>query len=418
MIQPDDKILIIGAGCFGLSTAYHLLQRGFTDVTVLDKAETLPAEDAASNDLNKVVRSSYDDIFYAKLAKDAIGMWKDTSVWGDSYHESGVLVLGIATDKDAYASRSYHNDVSIGSRVEVVENGDEIRNKGIFPPSVRTGDFDQFAGYLNRDCGWAYAGQAVSFLIDKIRQLNGKILSGKAVRTILRNSKEGRATGVECQDGSVYDDAALVVIATGAWTASAFPQLRLQDKLKATGQCLATIQLTEDEAQTYRECPVVLNYGNGFYMFPPNKDNIVKIAIHAAGYIHAPPTDDGVCISTPRTVSNAQEDGLRIPKEVLNELRAHLRIVYPDLAVKPILGTRMCWYTDSPDGDWIIGEVLGDPGIMLATAGSGHAFKGKLDASTVTRFSVARERTGFDASRSGQPKVLDLGQLCTKEDLL
>ena len=32
-------------------------------------------------------------------------------------------------------------------------------------------------------------------------------------------------------------------------------------------------------------------------------------------------------------------------------------------------------YTDSPDGDWVIGRYPGDPGLFLATSGSGHAFK-------------------------------------------
>lgn len=51
--QPNDKIVIVGAGCFGISTAYHLLKRGFTDVTVLDRSPTLPARDAASSDFNR-----------------------------------------------------------------------------------------------------------------------------------------------------------------------------------------------------------------------------------------------------------------------------------------------------------------------------------------------------------------------------
>lgn len=51
--KSEQKIVIIGAGCFGLSTAYHLLKRGYSDVTVLDRAKTLPANDAASSDLNK-----------------------------------------------------------------------------------------------------------------------------------------------------------------------------------------------------------------------------------------------------------------------------------------------------------------------------------------------------------------------------
>jgi len=53
VVSKNEGVLIVGAGCFGLSTAYHLLQRGFTDVTVLDRSEKLPAPDAASTDLNK-----------------------------------------------------------------------------------------------------------------------------------------------------------------------------------------------------------------------------------------------------------------------------------------------------------------------------------------------------------------------------
>lgn len=46
-------VVIVGAGCFGISTAYHLLKRGFKDVTVIDQSDSLPAPDAASTDLNK-----------------------------------------------------------------------------------------------------------------------------------------------------------------------------------------------------------------------------------------------------------------------------------------------------------------------------------------------------------------------------
>lgn len=49
----DARIVIIGAGCFGVSTAFHLLSRGHTDVTLLDRSSTLPAPDAASNDINR-----------------------------------------------------------------------------------------------------------------------------------------------------------------------------------------------------------------------------------------------------------------------------------------------------------------------------------------------------------------------------
>jgi sarcosine oxidase/L-pipecolate oxidase len=55
--QHSEAVIIVGAGCFGISTAYHLLQRGYTDVTILDRSEKLPAPDAASTDINKSERA-------------------------------------------------------------------------------------------------------------------------------------------------------------------------------------------------------------------------------------------------------------------------------------------------------------------------------------------------------------------------
>jgi len=51
--NQHQRVIIIGAGCFGLSTAYHLLIRGYTNVTILDHSTVLPAPDASSNDINR-----------------------------------------------------------------------------------------------------------------------------------------------------------------------------------------------------------------------------------------------------------------------------------------------------------------------------------------------------------------------------
>lgn len=53
VLSKHDKVLIVGAGCFGISTAYHLLARGYKDVTVIDRSDILPAPDAASTDLSE-----------------------------------------------------------------------------------------------------------------------------------------------------------------------------------------------------------------------------------------------------------------------------------------------------------------------------------------------------------------------------
>ena len=50
--DTSRSLLIVGAVCFGISTAYHLLKRGYKDITVLDRSGVLPAPDAASTDLS------------------------------------------------------------------------------------------------------------------------------------------------------------------------------------------------------------------------------------------------------------------------------------------------------------------------------------------------------------------------------
>lgn len=60
-MSNNVPVVIIGAGCFGISTAVHLLRRGYKNVTILDKSAILPAPDAASTDINKVafIQGSY-----------------------------------------------------------------------------------------------------------------------------------------------------------------------------------------------------------------------------------------------------------------------------------------------------------------------------------------------------------------------
>ena len=72
----------------------------------------------------------------------------------------------------------------------------------------------------------------------------------------------------------------------------------------------------------------------------PNEDNIVKFAIHDLGFTHFFVSRETT--STPRTVSSHPQDGLRIPKTRVQELRKRLRRVYPDLAEKPFTSTRLC----------------------------------------------------------------------------
>jgi len=55
-LTPDSKILVIGGGTWGASTALHLTRRGYKNVVILD-AYAYPSPISAGNDVNKIVES-------------------------------------------------------------------------------------------------------------------------------------------------------------------------------------------------------------------------------------------------------------------------------------------------------------------------------------------------------------------------
>jgi glycine/D-amino acid oxidase-like deaminating enzyme len=148
--------------------------------------------------------------------------------------------------------------------------------------------------------------------------------------------------------------------------------------------------------------PQTLDLTTGFYCFPPNPDGIMKLAIHADGYVNTsnPPdpksTNEGSAqssgISAPRTIlTPGAADGF-IPKRQVQILRHELSKVFPRLAEeKDFVATRLCWYTDTPDSNWLIDWHPEMDGLLLATAGCGHAFKVSLSAANRNDLEISHE---------------------------
>ncbi|KAF8701558.1 FAD dependent oxidoreductase, partial [Rhizoctonia solani] len=411
--KKNSRILIVGAGCFGISTAYHLLKRGYTDVTVVDRAETLPAIDAASTDLNKIVRSAYEDVFYARLGHRAIQEWTTNSIWKPAYDQSGLVIVGY---KDGFFDAAQ----AVGTDLVTVTDDDTLRK--LYPPELRADGLGEMIGpyaTYSRTAGSAKAAKSIQLTIDAVRSMGGKIIAGKEACASRKNSA-GLLTGILFKDGTVIETD-YAVIASGAWTASAFPELGLDKVIFASGQSIATIKLSDDLADVYRRCPISLSYNAGFYIFPPNEDNIMKICTHSAGYTHTTSSS----ISTPRTILTDGKAGLQIPKAMARTIREMLRDSYPTIAHLPFESTRLCWYTYSNDEDWVIDEAEGCKNLFVATAGSGHGFKflpvigelivdrmeGALAPEVAYKFSINKDRGAF---RGGygvlhQPIPLDTG---------
>ena len=152
---------------------------------------------------------------------------------GAKYHRTGVLIMGEGAA--GFTKASYANDLALGVRVANLE--DEEKRKGVFPEGVELGVAfarDCFA-YLNRDGGWVYAEGGTRRALENVQTLGGTVIGGKVVKELVKEGGEmERTTGVRCADGSVFS-AELVVLATGSWTPSIFPEPVPQSQCLATG---------------------------------------------------------------------------------------------------------------------------------------------------------------------------------------
>ncbi|GAA5863522.1 hypothetical protein JCM3774_006511 [Rhodotorula dairenensis] len=370
---PPQSVLIVGGGEFGSMTALTLAEGPYKSrpdlITVLERGAEPPAIDAASSDYNKIVRADYADPLYQQLAVDAMDEWR-TPRWSPYFHECGVVVGTDAKHPQAdYVTKSFDlNCRSEKATVGALEEGSGIKN--LYPAQVETNDFQGAIAYRNHVGGWAASRDAVVGAIDLARSLGVKFVAAEAETLLFRSSdpQHPDVRGILTTDGR-YFEADLTILACGSWTPKLLPELK--DACLPTGQTVATIQLTKEEMEQYKDMPVSLFMDTGFYCFPPTKEGIVKLAIHDRGWLS--PT--GPFPSLPRTILTAGYEKQQIPAAALEALRKGIARVHPSLAKKEIVETRLCWYSDRESGDFLFDYHPRYPSLFVAAGGSGHAFK-------------------------------------------
>ncbi|KAL4820814.1 FAD dependent oxidoreductase [Aspergillus spinulosporus] len=425
-----DNILIVGGGVFGLSTALSLSKRHpNSKVTLLEASPTIPNPHGSSVDSSRIIRADYSNPTYAKLASEAVDLWRTTE-WGHDgrYTQNGLLLVypdGNSTARD-YTTKSYHNVKQLG------ENAQFLPTKAdVLKAAPAYGETLQVAGgYVNWSSGWADAEAGVRFAKQKLDK-EGKVrfVHGEVSRLLFSPVDNRTVTGVVLNDSkNTTVTADLVILATGAWTAGL---VDLRGRAVSTGQAIAYMRISDEEQRRLEHMPTILNFATGIFIIPP-RNNILKIARHAYGYHNpkavpvpsATPTGETMHVSLP-------EQGVPIPLEGETAFRTALKQLLPTFADRPFLSTRICWYTDTPKGDFIITYHPSHPHLFLATGGSGHAYKffpligekvvdaleGKLapELRALWDWPEAVDEAHFDGtedgSRSGDKRLLLLDEL-------
>jgi glycine/D-amino acid oxidase-like deaminating enzyme len=346
----QNKVIIVGSGIFGLTSAWELQKRGHS--VILFDPGPIPHPDASSTDISKVIRMDYGaDEFYMQLMEECLERWR---TWNKDFgelvfHETGVLFL---TKNDmhpeGYEYESYQLLEKRGHSVDRL-NSTEISKRF---PAWNTDIYTD--GYYNPQGGWSPSGRVVSFLADQAKRAGTKIIEGTPMAEIIEQG--GSISGVRARSGEIYE-ADNVIVAAGTWTPHLLPQLN--EVMRSIAQPVFHFQPENPALFRDPQFPVwTADIGNsGWYGFPPQDDGRLKIANHGPGWALDP------------NQSNQMPEGSE------HRFRDFLGKSLPSAQDFPIISERLCFYCDTFDGDLWIGRDPERKGLIVSSGGSGHAFK-------------------------------------------
>lgn len=363
--EKNGRILIVGAGVFGLSTALELELRGYENVVVADRHPP-PVPDGSSVDVSRVIRTDYADDLYHRMAREAYRLWKE-GIFRECFHETGFVMLAEQRGEN-YLDKALEVNEAQGVVLDNYPDANDVRQKY---PSLQA-KLDGLRAVHNPNGGWADAEGAIRKLADECIKAGVAFVTGPGgtVTSLEYRTKDGKeqVAGVDVASGGRIE-ADQVILCTGAWTNRLIP---LSHATSASGQPVGFINLTEEEAARLDRVPVMINLSTGIFCFPPTPGtNLLKIARHGYGWATEVETKDGRVVSSPMLTGNGAESSY-LPDDADAALREGLKQLLPDFADHPWSDRRLCWYSDTQDGDFIIDQHPDIAGLFVASGGSGQ----------------------------------------------
>ena len=390
-MEKDWNIVVVGAGVFGLTTALELALQGYRNVTILDRhvppvrrERSFPTAlesadswiqqvpDGSSVDISRVIRFDYADDVYLKVAYEAYQKWAQSPKYRDIFVPAPVVL----TSNHNPVGRSYIQKATEAlDRAHLpwatLESADDTQR--LYPAISGSLTGPGFMGYHNQQAGWADAQKAIAGLRDECVVRGVSFVSGRAGTVVgFDHTTLGTIRAARTLAGAeVFAD--LFILAAGAWAASLVP---MYNSTLSTGQVLAYLRLSPEEMVKYQQLPIYVNFGTGWFNFPPHLDtSLLKIAVHGWGYERSPSEVERKILKSdvstpPLAVSNSRKN--YIPSDGERRLRDGLKELLPELGDRLFERVAVCWYTDTPTGDFIMDYHPEYRNLFIAGGGSGQ----------------------------------------------
>jgi len=347
MNQTAD-VVIIGGGIVGASVAFHLAERGCTNVLILEREaeQGLGSTGKATGGVRAQFATPI-NIQMSRYSIDFFTRFEEATGHECGYEPAGYLFVATSEAQLDYLKQTRARQMAEGlTNVELV-GADEIARR---VPGLRTDDV--MGGSFCGTDGFIAPLKVMRGFTARARERGVRVWTETEVKGI--EVKGGRVAGLQTTRGRI--STRVVVNASGAWAAETARLASVEIPVAPLRRQLVSVQPAVPLAEGL---PMVIDMSNGFHFRPEARD---------VG------TTPGVLLAWP---DDAETPGFKtdfdpsFTKKVFE--RARKRV--PSLVAGATLNANRCragLYEMTPDHHAIIGESPGVGGLFLANGFSGH----------------------------------------------
>lgn len=361
-LPPSTRITVAGAGAFGGWTALHLLRLGFK-VKLFDPWGAGNSLSSSGGE-TRLMRSVYGrNAFYTQLANESYDMWLETESWENRklLQTTGNLWLVGDDDEEMQLATGVMDNLHLAYQIFTPDQASKRF------PYMDCSDLSYVM--LEEKTGVLKARESCQAVLRKFVSEGGIYEMASLQPGDIRDGKIG---GCKTSKGETHI-ADIYLFAGGPWLKTIFPEV-LAEQLTITRQEIQYFGLSASKASIMESgLPSWIDMASeeGYYGVPGGYQRGFKVASDKRG---------------PEVDPTLQE---RSPSlQEVEKSRNYIHKRFPGLGELPLLESRVCQYSNTKDGGFILDKHPDADNVWLIGGGSGHGFKhgpalGKLAARVI-----------------------------------
>ncbi|SDU68622.1 N-methyl-L-tryptophan oxidase [Jiangella alkaliphila] len=364
-------VAVVGLGALGSAAAYHLARKGAA-VVAFEQFE-LGHVRGASHDTSRIVRTSYGEERYVRLAQSAYRDWADLEqVAGERFLTVTGGVVFLPTD-GPYDAADFSTSLDAAGVPYDLLGPDDVSAR--WPQFTLAGNVETV---YTPDTGIVHAARTVATLQLQAR-VHGAVIRDRTPVERLR--PDGAGVVVHTATGDVR--ARKVVVAADAWTNRLLEPLGAAIPLVTMQEQVTYFKPDDPAAFDPARFPVwIWEDTHCFYGFPAYGEPTIKAARDVSDHLMTP--EERTFVPAP---------------ELVEQLTSFLGGIVPGRGVP--LRTVTCQYALTPDREFVLGPLDEHPDVLVALT-AGHGFKftpaiGRILAELAIDGGTADDISGFAA---------------------